>query len=438
MITQTPVAERAASSSSDSTLKAGVRRFAVPIVLTVLVVAGWLFGPSALAHPTGGTPEGIHLEVGWDYLVMAPVANVLDTLSLLTLDQHYAVLATLILVCGVWRLVRRRKRRGWLARAGIELGVAALSLAGLLAFYAYGILGLRPMGALVVEDGEVVVLDVHSHTDHSHDGRSGFDAEDRREWHASAGFDAVYVSDHRTWQGYAEGAALNPDRAGEGTVLLPALEIVFEGKYASALGESWRYRRAVDDNYLSADTLYRMLDRGVPRPTLVLTVPGGLDDVPSATPDSIGYVAIEVNDASPRGLQQSRRDRAKLLRMADSLDLAPVAASNNHGWGRTAAAWTLIRIPGWRSLSPQALGQAIEDRIHADRRDATTVVERRSPYAGESRVALAMTAPAIAWQMFGGMGLAERLSWLAWTWVLALSLAVAPQLRRRTEPVQGL
>jgi hypothetical protein len=433
LITQTPVAERTVSAPGGLELVAIVRRYAVPGFITALVLVGALLGPSALAAPGGEVPGGARLDGSWGYVVMAPVTSILDTLSLLTLDQHYAVLATLILFFVAWRVFRRRARRGWLRRSGIEVGIAVLALAGLVAFYGYGILGPRPMVALAVEDPEVVVVDVHSHTDRSHDGRPGFDAEDNREWHASAGFDAVYVSDHRTWQGYAEGSARNPERAGEGTVLLPALENVFAGKYASALGESWRYRRATEGNILIADSIDRMMERGVPRPTLVLTVPGGLDDVPASTPDSVGYVAIEVSDASPRGLQQSRRDRALLLRMADSLDLAPVAGSNNHGWGRTAAAWTLVRIPGWRAMTPRALGQAIEARFHADRRAASTVVERRAPYPGESPVALALTVPAITWQLFGGIGLEERLSWLAWTWLVALILV--PRLRGRRRPV---
>ena len=71
-------------------------------------------------------------------------------------------------------------------------------------------------------------------------------------------------------------------------------------------------------------------------------------------------MAVEANDASPRGLRQSKRDRAQILALADSLDLALVAGSNNHGWGRTAAAWTLIRIPGWQRMSPASLETAIE------------------------------------------------------------------------------
>ncbi|MFO7892321.1 MAG: hypothetical protein R6U63_01190 [Longimicrobiales bacterium] len=403
------------------------RRHPVALAVTLLVVVGALAGPSALATPTGATPDAA-LEVGWGYVLMAPVANVLDTLSVLTLGQHYAVLATLILVYAAWRVFRRRRRLAWLRRAGVEVGVAILSLAGLAAFYGYGMVGPRPMAAIAPASEDVIVVDVHSHTDHSHDARSGFTAEDNRAWHADAGFDAVYVSDHRNWRGWQDAMPGNPERAGDGTTLLPALEIKWQTKYASALGEPERYRPAVEGNTLIPDSMYALLARGMPRPTLVLTIPEQLDAVPPSTGDSIGFVAIEVSDASPRGLEQSRRDRALILRMVDSLDLAPVAATNNHGWGRTAAAWTLMPLPGWRDLSPRGLGAAIEDRFHRERRNASWVVERQSPYLGHSPAALAVTAPAIAWQMFGGMGVAERLSWLVWVWLVALT---APLLRAR-------
>ncbi|NIQ55765.1 MAG: hypothetical protein GWN71_21135, partial [Gammaproteobacteria bacterium] len=60
---------------------------------------------------------------------------------------------------------------------------------------------------------------------------------------------------HRTYQGFLDGVGANPPRAGDGTVLLSALEIKFAGKYASALGEAWRYRPAMDGNDLIADSL---------------------------------------------------------------------------------------------------------------------------------------------------------------------------------------
>lgn len=403
-------------------MAAGIRAFAWPAVLTVLVVLGAILGPSALADPvTGDAASGVRLDVDAPYLIFAPLFNVWDTLSLLTSGQHIAVLATLILVFLSWRVFRRRgHRRSLGGRILVELGVAALALLGLLGFYAYGAMGPRPMAALVAADPDVVIVDVHSHTDHSHDGRDGFDAEDNREWHASAGFDAVYVSDHRTWGGYEEGVGGNPARAGAGTVLLSALEIKYANRYASALGQPWRYRAAMKGNHLIADTLYRALRAGGPKPTLVLTIPSPLDSIPRETADSIGFVAVEVSDASPRGLRQSRRDRAMILAMADSLDLATVAASNNHGWGRTAAAWTLMRVPDWRSMTPRRLADAIETKLHRERREAARVVERRVPYTADSNLAFAFTVPAIGWQMFGGLSTGERVSWLLWIWALGL------------------
>lgn len=434
MITQTQPRDRAVPLSDGSALSGLLRAHRVPLGLTALVLVGGLLGPSALTNgSSGGIAAGVQLDVGWGYILLAPITNTLDTLSVLTLPQHYAVLVTIVLAFVMWRALRSRRSGrplGFRGRVGAELGVATLTFLGLVAFYGFGMVGHRPMAAVAPTDEDVVVVDVHSHTEHSHDSRTGFTAEDRREWHAAAGFDAVYVSDHRTWQGYNDAAPANPARAGMGTVLLPAIEIEFDGKYASVLGEERRYRSAVEKNDLRRDVIERMYrDTGV-RPTLVMTIPEGLDDVVPWTPDTVGFVALELSDASPRGLRQSRRDRARLLRMADSLDLALVAATNNHGWGRTAAAWTLMRIPGWQRLSPAQLGDAIERTLHRERRNAAWVVERRVPWAGDDPVALATTVPAITWNMFGGISAAERVAWLTWIWLIAILAPLALGVRQ--------
>ena len=49
---------------------------------------------------------------------------------------------------------------------------------------------------------DMVVFDVHSHTNVSHDVRGtlmrGFDAEANLAWHGRAGFDAFFITDHNT------------------------------------------------------------------------------------------------------------------------------------------------------------------------------------------------------------------------------------------------
>jgi hypothetical protein len=211
---------------------------------------------------------------------------------------------------------------------------------------------------------------------------------------------------------------LNPPRAGDGLVVLSGLEFVENGVHINALGATERDARWFTANLRDArqvlppgrDTAFVMLQ----------TIPDDLARMPGPSADGTGGVlAIELSDGAPRGIQQGQRDRALILHLADSLNLAVVAGSNNHGWGRTAVAWSVLRIPGWRSLTPDSLGAAIESRIRTARRNAVQVIERRSPDPGHSRVALAATLPAVAWNMLVTLSPMQRVSWIIWSWVLA-------------------
>jgi hypothetical protein len=173
---------------------------------------------------------------------------------------------------------------------------------------------------------------------------------------------------------------------------------------------------------MEADSLAAAYARDGRPPTLLYTMPGPLRLVVPFTADQpAGVIGIELNDGSPRGLEQVKRERAEILALADSFDLAVIAAANLHGWGRTVAAWSFMEIPGWQSLSPEAMGDAIEAALHAERRESVTVVERRMPYHDGSRALIVATLPWLAWEHFRMLGVAERASWLVWLliWVVA-------------------
>lgn len=397
------------------------RRHPVAWSITALVLLGALFPLSPVREVVSGRPlEGVRLEVGPPYLALAPLFHVWDHLSVLPLSTHVAVLLTGVLLFGAWRVLRRRTRRGIAARAAVELGAGAAGLVGLLAFYAAGALLPRPMAALKVDDPDLLVVDLHSHTEHSHDGRRGFTAEHNREWHASAGFHAVLVTDHYTWGGYRDAVARNPPRAGEGTILLEGSELKLFGKHTNAMGDSLRYRPFLDDTgrNLKPDELEAAIRRGdIPPPTFLMPLPVELSDLRGWSPEApLGLVGLEVNDASPKGMEQSLRDRALLLELADRENLAIVAGSNNHGWGRTSAGWNLVEVPGWQELSAPELTARLEEELHARRRQAVTVVERSVPWHGGHPVRLALSAPEVTWTLFRTLGWGERASWLLWAW----------------------
>ncbi len=367
------------------------------------------FPPATLHHPPG-------------YLLGAPLFGLWDTLSLLTVSQHYAVLATLILLYMAYRVLAARAPR----RLAREAVFAVAALAALLAFYAAAAVIPRPMAAIRLASPDLVAVDFHSHTNHSHDGWALFTAARNRAWHESGGFHAAYVTDHYTWAGVDEALPANPPRAGERTVLLSGMEVRLRDRHTNILGERGRYVFALDGtwHHLDPDSIAAARHRGARPATMLYTIPAPLDRIVPLSPGSpAGVVGVELSDGAPRGLEQGRAEREAILALADSMDLAVVAGTNHHGWGRTVAAWSVMRLPGWRAMSPDRLGSAIERALHRERRRAVTVVERTMPYHEGSAVKLVATVPLLLWSHLRTLTLRERASWLAWIAVWAAALA---------------
>lgn len=406
------------------------RRSAVPwaAALTAVVIAGGLSTAAPLRDgATLAAATGVRLVHEPAYLLLAPLLALLDSLSLLTMREHYALVGTVLVVFAAWRLTRSRLPCPRIRRSVIELRAATIALLAIVALYAVGLLVERPMVKLVADHPDDVIIDFHSHTNASWDTRGSFDVERNRRWHRDAGFHIAYITDHRTFAAVQEAAYTNPARAGDGVSLLSAVEVGFGGRHVSALGRGRRYEHLITQGVIQAEIADAAIRRGEPDPMLVLALPASLEDLRAAERGVLaGLSALEIVDGAPRGLEQGRRDRALLLRIADSLDLAIVAGSNNHGWGRTAAGWNVMRIPGWRDLHPDSVGALIEHRILTERRSAVRVVERAPVPPSSTRSALAFTGPAIAWRTLSTLSAAERAAWIAWIWTLAL---IVPAVR---------
>lgn len=406
---------------------ASVRLVAAAGGVTLLMIAGavWKASPlDAIDHGTIGGSAGSVLHLPGVYTVLSPLCEAYDALTLLALRQHAALLGWLLAGFAIIRSVRWARRRG--ATIGVYAGWRALQREAMLlggvvlsfiAVYVAGAIVPRPMAALALDDRDELAVDVHSHTSVSHDGRPGFDAEANRRWHAAAGFAAAYITDHRYYDGAVAGALGNPRTAGEGTVLLPGIESAAPHSRVTILGA----RRAMnldEDGRLDVARL-----AGAPGVVIVLTTPAALTRVPSTLPLN----AVEVSDGAPRGLMFTRRLAPAIARFADSRGLVEVAGSNNHGWGRTATAWTVLRIPGWRALSPDSLDRAIRSTL-LDRPGAVRVVARGSVAAPRSMAELLATPALVIWSIVTRLSTLERASWLAWAWA---ATALALFMRRR-------
>jgi hypothetical protein len=417
----------------DTAPAAPARRIRIPWVAVGLTIA--LFVTAAFAvspirdAATFGTVDEMRLAGSGAYLVMAPISTTLDAITLLTVGQHISVMLWAIGIFAVIRVWRARRRTTSLTREAIA---AVLLLLGIFVVYAAVAFLPRPMAHLVSSDGNVLVADFHSHTKYSHDGRAGWTEDDVRRWYRGAGFDVAYITDHRTFEGAERGVASNASQAGEGTMLFQGLEAFYKGEHVNVLSAGRRFLGLTNDALTEVDPEALALTSMIPAtaPTLIETVPGKLDQVPhiAATDTSAGVTAIEIVDGAPRGLSQTRGERARIIHLADSLDLALVTGSDNHGYGYAAAGWTLLRIPGWRGMRTDSLSSRIEQVLRIGRREATRVVERR-PAPANNAFQIALAAPLVLWNLFVTLSADERVTWLLWIWGFVLLRAILRRAR---------
>ncbi len=408
------------------------------IIVTVLVLvsAPFAIAPVRDAVTLGSIPEAT-LRRPLGYVLMAPVSDVLDLLTLLSLRQHVALLLTLLVVYAAWFAWRGRVTPVTVApgrravRIASRIGLAVLAV---LAVYAFGVLLPRPMAALETA-ANVISVDFHSHTKYSHDGRPDWTPETVRDWHRDGGYTAAYVTDHRTFEGARDAWANNPQFAGEGTTLLPGIEVVWKGEHVLVLDADRKYRGILTETLRDIDEPSLVLASAIPgnEPVIIETFPGDITKmIPAAGPGTAGVRAIELVDGAPKGLGQTRRERVRIIHYADSLNLALVAGSNHHGWGHTATGWTLLYVPGWRNATPDQLSDAIVNIIRRGGVNSTRVVERYVADT-ESGVKLVLTAPLVAWGMLRTLSPDERAVWIAWAVALTLVARLLAWRRPRAD-----
>ena len=412
----------------------GRRDLIVPLFVTALVLITMLTPQSPLRDAvTHGDVQGMRLEVGTAYTIFSPFCAMLDMQALLTVPQHIATLVTLLLVFLVWRSVAFARSNSWPVwrreAFGLLLTVVVIPFVVLLV----NVLPPRPMAKLVVDDPDVVTVDVHAHTASSHDGRPDWSPARVRRWHAESGFDVAYITDHKRFGGAVDGVATNPERAGDGVVLLSGLELRSGGQHVNVLSMT----QAESTYIVEGDHLTKAIRLQHGRAPLILqTIPFDFPMFAGPGQDTLPITrAIELNDGAPKGLTVGLTRHTRILRYADSLDLALVAGSDNHGWGNTASGWTLVRVPRWRALTPAALAVQLETTMLGGRR-STQVVERRTPLL-LTVPDVALTVPVMLLTVARALTPAERVSWIVWAWALVLvrlgvrSLAASSVARAR-------
>jgi hypothetical protein len=394
--------------------------------VAVVLSSGFAVSPIRDAASLADVSEA-YLVRPLGYVVVAPLSDVLDTLTLLSVRQHVALLAGVILCFILWRIGRARLAPS--TRRLHVVATASLVIAIIVIYAAVAVLP-RPMAALVSDNANIARIDFHSHTSASHDGRPGWSVENNRAWHRDGGYDVAFITDHATVAAAERGVAQNPSLASEGVIALQGIEVTWTGEHVAILGAQRTYRGILTDNLRDVDEQGLRLASLIHgrEPIVIWNHPHQLTRLPAAAgPGTPGVRAIELSNGAPDSRDEVRRKRAAIVTLADKSNLMMTGGSDNHGWGSTAPNWTLMLILGWRGMTPDSLASTIEGIVRKGGFGGARVVERRVT-DGTSTLPLVMTLFSAPARMLTTLSSDERISWLIWIWLIT---AAAWWLRRR-------
>jgi len=374
-----------------------LRRYPITLALIALVlVSAFSPLPALVDAVSGAAPYDVELVRPAAYTASAPVSNVLDALTFLSLERARWFLIVWAIALAAWGAVRPGSARRRLLRAvgGI---VALLLLAAATAVLP------RPVVRLVPADSTLTVIDYHAHTARSHDGRPGWTVTDLAQWHAAQGFEASYVTDHNV---------ILDQPTDEPIRLLPGVEWSVYGQHVVALGAV----TVIDRATFNRDTpsmlgLFAELHRqgAIGIASLPEYWQNHWDDLDRFV--AAGVDGFEIASCAPKAIAFPATARARVLELAEQHDLLVVGASDNHGWGKATCLWNLT--------SPSAHGYGA-NRVLV--RPIALAQADWEPWTA------AYTQP---WLMLRGLSWSERSSWITWLLVILIYRAVP---RRQGDP----
>lgn len=313
----------------------------------------------------------------------------------------------------IWAEIRSQSGKGRLAILGRGLRsafAAALTLALLIFFL---VMVRIPGWRLIVEDPDLVVADLHSHTVKSFDGLVS--AKTNLKWHAACGCGLVGLTEHDSLFAHDTETGADPDFERlpafiSGVEAHTAPGVMVTGLCAESHVElivpqigaprdrtAWFAKHVHEDcrgavfvvtlNNLQPADISRLVDNGV----------DGFEIV------NFGHPGLRPD--LRRALLDAWRSRGSVL----------VCSTDWHGWGGLMRAWTVIRTHGASSLSRRQLGAAAIMKLREQ--NGTDVIPVVAGTMGVPSLGRAVFSPVVETVRYALELSPDRvLSWWIWGW----------------------
>jgi len=369
---------------------------------------------------TGAWAQGFSLQLPSLYVLFAPFCGVAVRLSLLSYHQAivFLIYLTMILLFGLG-----------LRRAGFGLLLFMF-------FLVWVSLIPHPMSYLVAQDPDVLLIDFHSHSAVSHDGRKSFSAASNMLWHREQGYDASFITDHNRIESSQRAKTISRDEWREtGYRSLEGEEISLFRTHLVTLGVHER----IDNRPYDSDAkkipvfITDMHKKGVP---VIASIPeywwyhwDGSSLGTVADFIRWGIDGFEIINSAPKALDFPPAYRRHIVDLCRQHNLPMTGISDNHGWGYATAAWNAMRLSGWRQMDPDKLETAVLFALKIKRFEAVQVLER-ARYNPENLPELLAAPFADAFLYWRSLQPREAVSWVIWIWIMAFLYSFACRKKR--------
>jgi hypothetical protein len=330
----------------------------------------------------------------------------------------FSVLIWVLLGAAAWGMfaeyrAQRGKKPFVIVLKGIQKAlVASLTLTLIIFFF---VVARIPGWRLVVDDPNVIVADLHSHTTKSHDALVSMLTN--LKWHASCGYNVVALTEHDEL--FAHETQVKADSSfdrlpgfisgleahtGRGAMVLglcrnPHVQLGKQAVDELPDRTAWFSKKIHEDcggavivvtlKRLRTGDIARLADDGV----------DGFEIVNSGHPDLPLYLRQEVLDTC--------RSRGLVL----------VASTDWHGWTGIAKTWNVIRAPGASALSPSQRATLVVRKLREH--DSADIIPVVAGYIGEPSLVRAIFSPfAESLRYAMELSTARVISWWIWVWAV--------------------
>lgn len=400
-------------------MKKNLPALIVVLTATVLILLAQIFHyPSDIRDiVTGLCSTEASLAYPRSYVFFAPFFHWMDHWTLLSIKQHIIALIYLNAAWIFWRFFHRTGdftiRNGVmeilkLSTFNIVIGIILTGI----------ILVPRPMAKLVLKNDDLIIVDFHSHTNHSWDGRKSFSVEKNLAWHQKAGFNAAFITDHNAFDGAEAARNLTVNRSWPAILGLRGEEVSLYRSHWVLLGMGRRIsNEPYDVGYEGIKNFVQEMNQ-FPGTMVIASLPeywlyhwNDLNDFANW-----GVRGIEIVNSAPVAMDFTVELREKVVEFCKEKNLVMTGITDNHGWGSTAYVWNLVRLPGWRAIPRADLESVILSTIKKERFNSVQVVTRIKAETHDSPLRLIFDPPLQIWEGARSLPLSHAVVTLIWFW----------------------